>query len=117
MGEITHYSLPKILSFSQFIGSVATRKSRENTGLPLSKKLTVSKTKRKATKGRADAMYEICKLLGVHVREMNPNSFRLKKEGFITIDYYPKSNKVFFHDAKEWGETTDIIKLIKYQFT
>ena len=35
------------------------------------------------------------------VKEFNPNSFRIKGENF-TVDYYPKSQKLFRHDTKAW---------------
>jgi len=48
--------------------------------------------------------------------EFNSASYRLTKDGFQTVDYYPSSNKCFFHDVKEWGEVADVRKFIDYEF-
>lgn len=48
---------------------------------------------------KSDYLPHIQKLYDVV--EFNPNSFRIKGEGF-TIDYYPKSQKVFNHSDKLW---------------
>jgi len=65
---------------------------------------------------RKNELGSICGKYGVNCIEFYINSFRLKKYGFITIDYYPKTNKCFFHDIREWGLVENIEQFIKYQF-
>ena len=60
---------------------------------------------------------KVCYDLGVEFFEFNPNSFRLTKQGFVTVDVYPKSLKTFNHDDRMWGQITDIDGFVKYQFT
>jgi len=74
-------------------------------------------SKRQKTQKRIEARKKICGTLSVSINEFNTNSFRLKKQDYTTIDYYPKSNRVFFHDVKEWGEIVYVWDFIKYQFS
>lgn len=69
-----------------------------------------------ATKIRIRKMKAICYSLGVSVVEININSFRLYKNGFPTIDVYPKSLKTFNLEDKMWGEIANLETFLRYQF-
>lgn len=78
----------------------------------------MSKSKTRLQKSRINTplMQSACINYGVKYTEFNSNSYRLEKDGFVTVDYYPTSNKCFFHDVKEWGEVTNVREFIKFQF-
>ena len=41
--------------------------------------------------------------LGVEVNEFNPGSYRMTSET-KTIDYYPKSRKIYNHQSQQWSK-------------
>jgi len=43
-----------------------------------------------------------CSECSVEINEFNPRSYRLKKNGYALVDYYPTSEKVFLHQTKTW---------------
>lgn len=57
----------------------------------------------------------ICANLGINCNEFNHSSYRLKKDGFVTIDIYVKSLKYFRHGA-EWGFLEDITAFVTFEF-
>lgn len=58
---------------------------------------------------------DACARLGVSIKEFHAKSFRLTKNK-KTIDVYPKSMRVFFHDCQEWETATDIIRFLEFEF-
>lgn len=62
-------------------------------------------------------MDECCADLNITATEYYSKSFRLKKDGHITIDFFPMSSKCFFHDVKEWGIVDNIADFLNYQFS
>jgi hypothetical protein len=75
-----------------------------------------NKSRRKNYDMNKPLMESACIKLGVEYVEFNTNSYRLTKDGFVTVDYFPTSNRCFFHDVKEWGEVVDVRKFINAQF-
>lgn len=66
---------------------------------------------------RIAQMKNFCNKNGVILTEFAPNSFRLKKSQYPTIDIYPKKLKTFNHADQDWGEITNLEKFLHYQFT
>ncbi len=52
----------------------------------------------------------------VNCEQFNLGSFRLTKDGYHTIDYYPKSQKCFYHTSQTWEQVKDITAFVKFQF-
>lgn len=52
----------------------------------------------------------------VSCTEFNAGSYRLKKDGFVTIDIYPKGLKFFRHDSQEWGKLENITAFVTFEF-
>ena len=69
------------------------------------------------TKKRRIIIHKICDELGINKNEFAPNSFRLTKSCYPTIDVYPKSLRTFCHADQAWGDITDLEKFLKYQFS
>lgn len=51
-----------------------------------------------------------------NVDEFHPGQYRLTKDNCVTVDYYPKSNRVFFHDCKEWDTVENLSNFLYFQF-
>lgn len=66
---------------------------------------------------RAQQMKEACTKHGVEVNEFNVGSFRLTKEGFRTIDYYPKKGTAFYHGIQEWVDVNDVSSFVAFEFS
>lgn len=81
----------------------------------------INRERKDHTQDRIDkelkATTKTCKALGVTITEFNPNSFRLTKEGKPTIDWYPKSRKVYNHGKQRWTNSVRVItSLIEVNF-
>lgn len=64
-----------------------------------------------------EAAKKTCEGLGVEIKEFNPNSFRLTKPGYPTLDWYPKSRKIYNHGKKRWTNSVRVIaSLIELNF-
>lgn len=66
---------------------------------------------------RSEEMKDACAKHGVSVNEFNVGSFRLTKEGFRTIDYYPKKSTAFYHGLQEWVDVKGVAAFIAFEFT
>jgi len=67
------------------------------------------------TKQRRSMMQSVCDKLGVGYKEFAPGQFRID-DGEKTIDYYPKSNKCFWHSDHVYGEVTNVAKFLNFEF-
>lgn len=70
-----------------------------------------------AAKQRYKTVYDLSHSWGFKVYEFAPNSLRLSKNGKV-IDYFPKSNRCFWHDEDNdaWGDVTDIKGFLRFEF-
>ena len=53
-----------------------------------------------------------CNENGIELTKFYSKSFRLKKEGFVTINYFPKSDRVFYYDTEKWDDVADMIPFL-----
>jgi len=51
--------------------------------------------------------------LNLTVEEFNASSFRIT-DGVKTVDYYPKSNKMFSHQSKKWTKIKSANKIKEF---
>ena len=75
-----------------------------------------SNSRRKNRERNIPQMQAACIKAGVTYTEFNTCSYRLTKPKYDTVDYFPTSNRIFFHDVQEWGEVTDVKNFIASQF-
>jgi hypothetical protein len=76
----------------------------------------VKLSKKQIAEKRIDYLYRAANMLGIEIHKFHDRQFRLSKAGYDTLDYYPKGNKVFFIEDKEWGEITNLDEFLKFQF-
>jgi hypothetical protein len=74
-------------------------------------------TKKERYAHNKQIMDKCCLDLGVTATEYYSKSFRLKKDGHITIDFFPMSSKCFFHDVQEWCIVEDVESFFNFQFS
>jgi len=49
----------------------------------------------------------------LYVNEFSPSCFRITN-GINSVDYFPKSNRIFIHKTQAWGDVTEnVIESIK----
>lgn len=79
----------------------------------------MSANKNKRTKLFEDnyhLLQKACVENGVELKEFNTRSYRLKKNGYALVDYYPTSEKVFMHQTKTWDHIYHIDVFIETYF-
>lgn len=72
-------------------------------------------SKKQLCEQRTKAMKEYCAKAKVYCEEFNSKSYRLARLGKI-IDYYPLSNKCFWHSNHEWGAVENIEAFLKFEY-
>lgn len=72
-------------------------------------------TKKKQLEEETKCMRLACNSLSVNVNMFSANGYRLSKLGKI-IDYYPKSQKCFWHFQKEWGHVENLNNFLQFEF-
>lgn len=64
---------------------------------------------------RKEILKKYCFKNNIQCKEFSSNAFRLNKLGKI-IDYYPLSNKCFWHSDHVWGIIENLAGFLKFEY-
>jgi hypothetical protein len=73
----------------------------------------VKACKQKKAKRNSFELKYCCKILNINYTEFSTNAFKLTKKNKPTINYYPKTSKIYLFKEKEWIQVFDITKFLK----
>ena len=63
-----------------------------------------------------ESAINMCMIRGIDMKEFNTNSFRFSREGNETVDWYPRSRRIFIHSKKKWSKHNRVDQLIRYYY-
>jgi len=67
-------------------------------------------------------LQQMIRLLALKAKEYNTNCWRLQKDGFVSVDIFPATNRCFFHDIEStspdcYGDIACLERFLMFQFT
>ena len=77
----------------------------------------MGKGNKRVTNKRKEYLHRMAEEYKFDADEFHPGQYRLTKDNCVTVDYYPKSNRCFFHDCQEWDTVENLAAFLKFQFT